>query len=164
MKKRALLLIVLVLLVAGGVFAESNRIWFDYFPVLGLGTGYERMLNGYWSIGVTAFLSDMNIGGGTTTDYTGILESVAGFMGITRLYYSGFFGEVGIGYGDTRSVGGYMINADSEIESNVGFMLSPCIGYGLLDGAMPLSARLPIVFGDKVSVAFLLSIGFRFEF
>jgi len=120
MKKKIILLLVLAVIVAGGVFAESgvkNYISGEV-SLLGGGARYERMLTDSWSIGGTYFWNTFFI----LTDSSGVMADVRFYPGAGK-----FFIELGLGFGWVDSWN--LLSLLAVRDTLYGVMLSPGIGW-----------------------------------
>jgi hypothetical protein len=123
MKKR-LLVLVLMAVVVGGLFAQDQRNWISgEVSLLGGGARYEFMLNEKFSVGATVFFQSFFL-----------FWNSLGINATGRFYFwKGLYAEVGAGYGTITGTEDYTSPGSSWTHTFAyvvnGFMLTPAIGW-----------------------------------
>jgi len=184
--KKLLLMLVLVVIIAGGISAQSNerKNWASgEISLIGVGARYEYMLNPHFSVGVNAYWSNLFF---FWHDW--------GITGNARFYpWSGtFFMELGLGYcfhsgfDDYSVTNGDVTYTGNDWVGNTGFGIVPGIGWRISAGKsggffMQPGIKLPIIIGYKKpilddwwmnkykgkfgsSMGFVMSFGFGYAF
>ena len=130
--KKLVLVLVLVILVAGSVFAQEEdeviKNWVSVdLGLFGIGAGYEYMLLSNLSVGANAYTSTMFFSGGS-----GIIA-----YGRYYIFNKNFYTELGLGYGSSKSMAsGFHIEnkADDGMTgtasaATTGLLISPGLGW-----------------------------------
>ena len=187
-KKRIFLFVVLVLILAGGVFAQSDGIknWVSgEVSILGGGVRYEYMLFPNLSLTANAYINTLIV----WNDWG--FTAGARYYPFSQGFIGGLFGELALGFGYHSGVGklSYTDSDDFDWEYNdwvktLGFVISPGVGLKIDVGPpggfyIQPGLKVPIVLGSKkpvvdwfsdykakfgVGVGFLLYVGFGYAF
>ena len=156
MKKRLLFCLVLVMLVAGGVFAQNRPAnirdnWIQgELGLLGVGVRYERMLNSQWSVGANIYWSSFFI-----------IWNELGIDATARYYPWGTNFFVGLGLGFHTHTGTaeetYKGKKYSEWVTITGVALTPEVGWKIDVGEeggfyVQPGIKIPITIGKQDAI------------
>jgi hypothetical protein len=176
--KKVFAVLILALLVAGGVFAQTGNAknWISgQLGLLGAGLRYERVLTPKFSVGGAAYWNSLFFFWNNT-----------GVKAFGRFYPlgSGFYAELGAGFGYRTGTEDYEYNGynyGSTLYALSGFLLEPGLGWKI-DVGKPAGffiepvLSVPLVMGSrkfesgneagtfKVGVGFIAAFGLGFAF
>jgi hypothetical protein len=179
--KKVFTVLVLAVLIAGGVFAQSGgaKNWVGgQLSLLGAGVHYERVLTPNWTVGGAAYWNSLFF-----------FWNNVGVKAFGRYYpWAGnFFAELGVGFGLRTGTSDYEYegyNYGATFYSLAGFLLEPGIGWKIDVGnpngfyIQPVIS-IPVVLGSKeysiwsstgdnkkfgVGVGFIAAFGMGFAF
>jgi hypothetical protein len=168
MKKHAFVFIVLLLTIAGGVYAQTNWVSTE-INLLGAGARYEYVIVPEFTVSAYAYWSYSPY----ILIYSGSYSDSFGFGAAARWYPFGrrFFTELGLGY--TYQ---YLTNSNFEYDNswvNSGFTILPGFGWTIDVGEkggffISPSVRVPFIFGARYFLdnfgGTLISIGLGYAF
>lgn len=169
MMKKMGIALVLVVLVAGGVFAQQGGSGFKNWVsgqvgIIGGGAGYERTFSPSLGVGAEAYY----------TSFFGFVKTIAveGFAKWYPLKGRVFYVKVGLGYGNLNMLESFSIGGGTgniETKEFSGFLVDPAIGWKIDVGQpggffIEPKLGLPIVIGNSVMSNYLFGFGMGFAF